>query len=60
MRWSLARNMQLMPSLSNTTVDGTMYKMYIRRSSCNKDQADCSRYALAQGIALELFIKISD
>jgi hypothetical protein len=52
--------MQLMPSLSNTTVDGTMYKMYIRRSSCNKDQAHCSRYALAQGIALELFIKISD
>jgi len=41
-----ARNMQLMPYLLKTTVDGTMYKKHIRCCSYYKDQAHCSRYAV--------------
>ena len=59
-RWSLACNMKLMPYLSNTTVDGTLYKIHIRCCSYYKDEAHCSRYALAQGIELEGFVRIND
>jgi hypothetical protein len=46
-----------MPYLSNTTVVGTLHIMHTDCCSYYKDQAHCSRYALAKGIELEGFIR---
>jgi len=51
--------MKLMPSFSNTTVDGTRNKMRIRWCLFHKDQVHSSRYVVAQGIEVESFIRLS-
>jgi len=52
--------MKLMPSFSNTTVDGTRNKMRIRWCLFHKDQVHSSRYVVAQGIEVESFIRLID
>jgi hypothetical protein len=45
--------------LTNTPDVATLHEMHFRCCSYFKVQADCSRYALAQGIELEEFKRIN-